>query len=92
MPIRNSTTISISHKCITESEKIMILIKLSCAIHQQVQISAHFHKQPKFQDNVEISGQFQENSEISGFSGQLGPLQMLLTNTWPHSMKICKLL
>jgi len=35
----------------TESEKIMLLIKLSCAIQQQGQISGYFHKQTK------ISGQ-----------------------------------
>jgi len=44
------------YKCITESEKIMLLIKLSCALQQQGQISGHFYIQTKistlkFQDN-----------------------------------------
>jgi len=52
--VRNLTTIYIGNKRITESEKIMLLIKMSCAIQQiqqEGQISGHFHKQTK------ISGQ-----------------------------------
>jgi len=48
---RNLTTIDTSNKCITESKKIMLLKKLSCAIQQQGNISGHYHKQ------IKISGQ-----------------------------------
>jgi len=42
--VRNLTTIYISNKCITESEKIMLITKLSCATQQQRKISGHHNQ------------------------------------------------